>query len=163
MLAGKVLAAALSVLVFVAFAYGWYNYRSLTTHVHSITVSGLGQPTPTGTATGKPVATGTAQNILIVGVDSRQGLTAAQKRYYRVGQSDQSLSTDTIIVVHVPADGSRATLEEAVRYMASGGGADPRKSPLVAPTEMGDDDIARIVAFLKTLTSTEPWEAPKLP
>ncbi len=60
-------------------------------------------------------------------------------------------------------DGSRATLEEAVRYMASGGGDDPKKSPILTPTGLSDAEIGKVVEFLKTLTSTEPWEAPKLP
>ena len=60
-------------------------------------------------------------------------------------------------------DGSRATLDEAVRYMAAGGGDDPKKTPILTPTGLSDAEIAKLVEFLKTLTSTEPWEAPKLP
>ena len=60
-------------------------------------------------------------------------------------------------------DGSRATLEEAVRYMAAGGGDDPKKSPVLSPTGLSEPEITKIVEFLKTLTSTEPWAAPALP
>jgi cytochrome c peroxidase len=60
-------------------------------------------------------------------------------------------------------DGSRATLTEAVAYMAGGGGDDPKKSPLLAPTGLSEADIAKVVAFLTALTSTEPWTAPTLP
>jgi cytochrome c peroxidase len=60
-------------------------------------------------------------------------------------------------------DGSRATLAEAVRYMAGGGGDDPKKSPLLKPTGLTEPEIAQAVEFLKALTSTEPWQAPKLP
>jgi cytochrome c peroxidase len=60
-------------------------------------------------------------------------------------------------------DGSRATLTEAVRFMAGGGGDDPKKSPLLKPTGLTEPEIAQVVEFLKTLTSTEPWQAPKLP
>ncbi len=60
-------------------------------------------------------------------------------------------------------DGSRATLEEAVRFMAAGGGEDPKKSPVLSPTGLSDAEIAKIVEFLKSLTSTEPWTAPTLP
>ena len=60
-------------------------------------------------------------------------------------------------------DASRATLEEAVRFMAAGGGDDPKKSPILAPTGLSEPEIARLVEFLKTLTSTEPWTAPALP
>ncbi len=60
-------------------------------------------------------------------------------------------------------DASAATLEDAVRYMASGGGADPDKSPLLIDRGLADDEIAKLVAFLRSLTSEEPWEAPSLP
>lgn len=60
-------------------------------------------------------------------------------------------------------DGSRATLEEAVRYMASGGGADPNKSPLLVDTKLNDTEIRQLVAFLRSLTSDEPYTAPRLP
>ena len=60
-------------------------------------------------------------------------------------------------------DGSVATLKEAVRYMASGGKPDPNKSPLMQPTGLTEAEIDKIVVFLGTLTSTETWEAPKLP
>ena len=60
-------------------------------------------------------------------------------------------------------DGSRAALEEAVRFMATGGGDDPKKSPILAPTGLNDAELAQIVEFLKSLTSTEAWTAPALP
>jgi cytochrome c peroxidase len=60
-------------------------------------------------------------------------------------------------------DGSVARLEDAVRYMANGGGNDPKKSPILTPTGLSDAQIGKIVAFLKTLTSTEPWQAPAIP
>lgn len=60
-------------------------------------------------------------------------------------------------------DGSAATLEEAVRYMAGGGKADPNKSPLLTPTGLTDAEIGKVVAFLRSLTSEEKWEAPALP
>ena len=60
-------------------------------------------------------------------------------------------------------DGSAATLKEAVRTMAGGGKADPNKSPLLAPRGLSEAEIDSIVAYLKTLTSTEPWQQPVLP
>jgi LCP family protein required for cell wall assembly len=110
---GQTLAALLSVVIFAAFGYGFYNYRNLTSHQQTLQVGNLGSsdlPVPSGSATDAQPAKGSAQNILIVGLDSRAGLTDAQKRYYRVGVADETTSTDTIIVVHVPADGKKATL-----------------------------------------------------
>jgi cytochrome c peroxidase len=60
-------------------------------------------------------------------------------------------------------DGSRATLVEAVTYMASGGGSDPGKSELLVDRGLTDTEIRQIVAFLESLTSEEPWEAPAIP
>lgn len=108
--AGRTVAVLLSVCCLAASAWGWYNFRQLNSHERLISIGGLGEPA--GRGGGTAVATqvdGTAQNILVVGIDSRAGLTAAQRRYLKVG-NDSSTSTDTIMLVHVPADGSTATL-----------------------------------------------------
>ena len=60
-------------------------------------------------------------------------------------------------------DGSVAKLDDAVRYMAGGGKPDPNKSPILRDTQLSDKEVSQVVAFLKTLTSTEKWEQPKLP
>lgn len=60
-------------------------------------------------------------------------------------------------------DGSRKTLEDAVRFMANGGGNDPNKSAQIIDTKLTDPEIKQIVAFLTSLTSDEPYTAPKLP
>ena len=60
-------------------------------------------------------------------------------------------------------DGSAATLKDAVRVMASGGGADPARSSVLQPRGLSEAEIDRIVAFLASLTSTETWQAPALP
>ncbi len=60
-------------------------------------------------------------------------------------------------------DGSVTTLKEAVTYMAGGGKPDPNKTPILQPTGLTDTEIDQIVAFLNSLTSTEPWVQPVLP
>ena len=50
------------------------------------------------------------QNLLIIGNDDRSGMTTAEVRELKVGRDGGSLNTDTMMIVHVPADGSRATL-----------------------------------------------------
>jgi cytochrome c peroxidase len=60
-------------------------------------------------------------------------------------------------------DGSVATLREAVKYMASGGGQDANKSPILIDTGMTDQEIDQVVAFLTALTSTEKWTAVQVP
>jgi cytochrome c peroxidase len=60
-------------------------------------------------------------------------------------------------------DGSVASLEEAVRYMANAHNADPNKSPLLTNVGLSDSEIKKVVAFLETLTSDEKFERPILP
>jgi cytochrome c peroxidase len=60
-------------------------------------------------------------------------------------------------------DGSRASLEDAVRYMAVGGGNDPNKSPLLSGAGLSDEEIKQVIAFLTSLTSEETYVAPTLP
>jgi cytochrome c peroxidase len=60
-------------------------------------------------------------------------------------------------------DGSRSTLAEAVRYMASGGGADPNKTQLLVDAKLTDSEIGQVVAFLTSLTSDERYVKPALP
>jgi LCP family protein required for cell wall assembly len=107
----KALASAVSVLLLLGFGYGWYEYRSLNKGVQRLHLTNLAQES-TPASTQEPSAhhvDGVEQNILIVGMDSRSGLSAAERKLLSVG-NDDSLSTDTIMVIHVPADGSRATM-----------------------------------------------------
>lgn len=60
-------------------------------------------------------------------------------------------------------DGSVASLDEAVRLMARGGGADPNKSPLLVDTGLSEAEIGQVVAFLRSLTSGEVFERPVVP
>jgi cytochrome c peroxidase len=60
-------------------------------------------------------------------------------------------------------DGSVKTLREAVAYMAGGGKPDPANTPLMQPTGMTPQEIDKVVAFITSLTSEEPWQAPTLP
>ena len=48
-------------------------------------------------------------NLLLVGMDSRDGLTAEQQAEFSTGDPDGVLNTDSMMLVHVPADGSGAS------------------------------------------------------
>jgi LCP family protein required for cell wall assembly len=104
---GRVLAAATSFTLLLGFGYGWYSYRSLNSGLQKFHLSNLGKPA--NSAGPAQPRSGKEQNILIVGLDSRDGLSAQERRLLSVGNAN-SLSTDTIMVIHVPADGSRATM-----------------------------------------------------
>ena len=61
-------------------------------------------------------------------------------------------------------DGSVATLEEAVRLMASGGIDNPYKDELLKPRDLSDDQIGDLIAFLESLSQdSNLGEAPELP
>ncbi len=112
-LAGKVVAALLSAALMVGFAYGWKNYRDLNVGLHRVTLPNLNQPRQDvgggATAGPTPGVNGKDENILIVGADDRSNMTRSEIKLLHVGH-DASLSTDVIMIVHVPADGSKATL-----------------------------------------------------
>ncbi|MEY3160314.1 MAG: hypothetical protein RIT25_305 [Planctomycetota bacterium] len=62
-------------------------------------------------------------------------------------------------------DGSVATLEEAIALMAGGGLDVPgnTKDVLLVDRKLTKDEIGKIAAFLRSLDSTEPFVAPKVP
>lgn len=60
-------------------------------------------------------------------------------------------------------DGSEPTLEDAVRFMASGGFDNPHKTPLLADRKLSAPQIQAIVAFLEALECKGELKEPKLP
>jgi len=60
-------------------------------------------------------------------------------------------------------DGSKATLEEAVRFMAKGGFKNAHLSPLMTDKKLADDEIKAIVEFLGALDCQVALAEPKLP
>jgi LCP family protein required for cell wall assembly len=100
----RLLAAAVSAAVLVSTGIGWHLFQDLTGGISTSDVILGGTPKPAGTDL----------NVLLVGVDSRtdaQGhpLSRQLLAQLRSGAEDGVLNSDTIILLHVPADGSRAT------------------------------------------------------
>ena len=94
----------MSLAVLLACGYAWASYRSLVsnvTNVDAIPARSAGQPS-------KDID-GTAQNILLVGDDDRTGATAAELQQMHTADDGGGVNTDTMMVLHVPADGSKAT------------------------------------------------------
>ena len=49
-------------------------------------------------------------NVLLVGIDNRAGLTAAQKQEWHLGSGDYGNQTDTIMIIHIGRDGDHVTM-----------------------------------------------------
>ena len=105
--AGRGVSALLSVALLLGFAYGWYNYRHLNDNLRRLQIV-VSQPTTAGGQ--HHDIDGQDQNILIVGNDDRSDMTTAEARALHTGKDGGSLATDTMMIVHVPANGSQATL-----------------------------------------------------
>ena len=97
---GRVVAAVLSAAVLAASGWGWHLGRLAEASVHRT------DAIPTAGNTGRNP--GEAMNLLLVGNDSRAALTEEQLAQLNAG-TDSGSNTDTMILVHIPADGSRAS------------------------------------------------------
>jgi LCP family protein required for cell wall assembly len=108
----RIIAGLLSLFIVVYIGYLWHTVRGLNDNVQRVQVN-VGNKTidkKTGKVTTRHDIDGTSQNILIVGNDDRSSLTNKQVAELKVGRDGGSLNTDTMMIVHVPADGSEATL-----------------------------------------------------
>ena len=106
-LGAKLVAALLSFSIVFVSAYVWVNYRKLDNGLRRLSITTGAQPSTTGRATD---IDGKDQNLLVIGNDDRSTMTDREVRQLKTGRDGGSLNTDTMIIVHVPADGSKATL-----------------------------------------------------
>jgi LCP family protein required for cell wall assembly len=102
--AGRGLAAGLSAFLLIVFGMYWWKYHSLTTGLQRLNIFGASVDRPSSDIDGKD------QNILIVGNDDRSTMTRAEVHLLHTGVDGGSLNTDTMMIVHVPANGKQATL-----------------------------------------------------
>ena len=96
----RVLATVLSLVLLIGSGWGWYLGRVADASVNRTDAI----PTDGNSGGGG----GEAMNLLLVGSDSRSDLSPELQKQLSTG-GDQGLNTDTMILVHVPADGSRAS------------------------------------------------------
>ena len=99
------MAALLSVLLLAGSGWGWYLAR-----VAEASASRTDAIPETGNSdvNGEDHA-GAELNMLLVGLDSRTGLTPEQQEKFSTGNPDGIRNTDSMMLVHVPADGSGAS------------------------------------------------------
>ncbi len=100
----KVLAAALSLVVLVGSGWAWATYRNFTQSITHLTL-----PSDHSKAAQQDID-GKAQNILIVGNDDRTGISAAELTELGTTEDGGSLNTDTMMLMHIPADGRKASI-----------------------------------------------------
>jgi LCP family protein required for cell wall assembly len=94
-----------SITLLVLAGYVWYTFRDVNEGVKRIEVKVGVQPSQAVKEyNGKDV------NILLVGNDDRSNMTDKEVRELHVGRDGGSLATDTMMIVHIPANGKKATL-----------------------------------------------------
>lgn len=95
-------AGVMAVVVFAAVGVGWFAVSSILGKINHINPFCHSCSRPSGGASGD-------LNILIVGSDSRAGLSRQEELQLHVGKADGRRS-DTMILLHIPAGGGKAAM-----------------------------------------------------
>src|SRR5579875_3173801 len=101
--AGRWIVAAMAFVILVASGYAWALYKNFTASVPH------GDAVPALASSGKDLD-GPDQNILMIGDDSRAGATPEELKALHGGHDKQTVNTDTMMILHVPADGEPPTV-----------------------------------------------------
>jgi LCP family protein required for cell wall assembly len=101
---GRIIIAMLSVAALVGSGIAWATYRQFTQGIqHGAALPNLPKNT-------KRIDNAQDQNILLLGNDSIAGATAAEVSALGTTTDRSDSATDTMMVLHVPADGSKASI-----------------------------------------------------
>ena len=104
LLSGRVLLALISVGLLIGSGIAWATYRQFTQGIQH------GQALPELPKGTKRIDGGKDQNILLLGNDSIAGATAAEVRALGTTMDRSDSATDTMMILHVPADGKKASI-----------------------------------------------------
>jgi LCP family protein required for cell wall assembly len=102
-LVALIVCTALSVTLLAFAGTYWWKFHRFTSDLARVDISAA-QAASAGDIDGDD------QNILVVGNDDRTTMTNAEVHELHTGRSGGSLNTDTMMIIHVPSDGRRATL-----------------------------------------------------
>jgi LCP family protein required for cell wall assembly len=109
LIGAQVVAGLLSLAIVLGTGWAWAEYRSFQGNI--VQTDALPAASgPSGTDAAPAADDGKDQNIVLVGTDDRSNLTAEQLQELGTEQDGGSVLTDTMMILHVPADGSKATL-----------------------------------------------------
>jgi LCP family protein required for cell wall assembly len=95
--------ASLSLLILIASGLAWAEFKNFTASVPH------GDPVPS-LASGESDPDGSDLDILLIGNDTRAGATRAELKALHTGQDTTTANADTMMVLHIPHNGSRPTL-----------------------------------------------------
>ncbi len=100
---GRTIAGLLALAVLVASGWAWYTWNNFTGNIQRVSAIA-------STAKPKHDIDGKDQNILIVGNDDRDSATDAELKQLGTTRDGGSYNTDTMMLMHLPADGKKATV-----------------------------------------------------
>jgi LCP family protein required for cell wall assembly len=103
----RVLCGVLALVVLAGSGWAWASYRSFASKIVRIDAI---PATPTSGPSARAHQDGKDQNILIVGNDSRDGATPAELADLGTTADPGASNTDTMMVMHVPSDGGKASV-----------------------------------------------------
>ncbi|MGI8880141.1 MAG: LCP family protein [Jatrophihabitans sp.] len=99
----RVVAALVSLAILVGAGYAWASYRQFNSTVQRVNAINK-------SVAPKKDVDGKDQNILLVGIDDRDSISAKERKEIGVPSDGGSNNTDTMMILHVPADGKQASV-----------------------------------------------------
>ena len=99
------LCTLLSIALVALFATYWWTYRQFKSDIKRVNISVAKAQAQTHRD-----IDGKDQNILVAGLDDRQTATDAELKELSTTRDGGSLNTDTMMIIHIPANGAKATL-----------------------------------------------------
>src|SRR5206468_3392376 len=107
-LGARIVVVLLSVSALAVSGYAWASWHDFTSNITRVSAIGGGGPSVDGHKV--PDVDGKDQNILIVGNDDRSTATDAELSQLGTTRDGGSINTDTMMVLHVPANGRKAVV-----------------------------------------------------
>ncbi|WP_375493654.1 LCP family protein [uncultured Jatrophihabitans sp.] len=101
--------ALISVALLVLAGYSFYTFRNINNGIHRLDPLSPADPTNAAGQKATPF-NGKDQNILLVGNDDRTNMTAAERHQLHTSADGGSRNTDTMMILHLPANGKQATI-----------------------------------------------------